>query len=68
MNVLLWHLIATSEITLNFPKVHAERAGRPAELDTWQTDMRGANTFPKTDLDLNNLQGLLMWFQARRTK
>lgn len=33
------------------------RKSRPAELETCQADLWQANTFPKTDLDLNNLQG-----------
>lgn len=52
--VLLWELIATSEITSNFPK--ACSGCRLAELEIHQADLRQANTFSKTDLDLNNLQ------------
>lgn len=33
------------------------RKNRPAELETYQADMWQANAVPKTDLDLNNLQG-----------
>lgn len=33
------------------------RKSRPAALKMCQADMRQANSFPKTDLDLNNLQG-----------
>lgn len=33
------------------------RRSRPAELETCQADLRQANAVPKTDLDLNHLQG-----------
>lgn len=56
MNVLPWQLIATSEITFEFSKSQC-REHRLAELEIHQADMRQANTFSKTDLDLNNLQG-----------
>lgn len=52
-----WPLTATSEITFSFPKARAESACRLTELEIHQADMRQANTFSKTDLDLNNLQG-----------